>query len=281
MVGGGKLGARCAALLVERGFDVTVARRNATASTLPSMSVDVREPDTLTVLEQCDWTLVVIALTADEFSESAYQATYVEGVGNVLAELERGGQGQLGPLVLFVSSTSIYGQQQGEWVDESSEILPGGFSGRAMQAAEQRLRESPLPTCSLRLGGIYGGGANRLLQRAASGLLLPKEPVRYSNRIHVDDAAAAMIFVAQAHGGGSQLASCYNVVDDNPAPLHEVELWLAQQQGVGKEAVSEDASGGRAGSKRCSNAALKALGFQLRYPDYKSGYSAILASAES
>lgn len=79
----------------------------------------------------------------------------------------------------------------------------------------------------------------------------------------------------QADAAGVPLADCYLGVDDEPAPLHEVVSWLREQLGVGH--WSDEQRVRRAGSKRCSNARARALGWAPQYPSYREGYAAILA----
>jgi nucleoside-diphosphate-sugar epimerase len=107
------------------------------------------------------------------------------------------------------------------------------------------------------------------------GYKVTSEPPLYGNRIHVDDAAGLLAFLLQADARGVALDDCYLGVDDEPAPLHEVVAWLREQLGVSHWA--EQATVRRAGSKRCSNARARALGWVPQYPSYREGYRAILA----
>ena len=92
-------------------------------------------------------------------------------------------------------------------------------------------------------------------------------------------AAGLLAFLLQADAAGTLLADCYLGVDDAPAPLHEVVGWLREQLGVSHWA--EQSSVRRAGSKRCSNARARALGWVPQYPSYREGYAAVLADAQS
>ena len=103
----------------------------------------------------------------------------------------------------------------------------------------------------------------------------PGEESADDNGIHADDAGGLLAYLLEAHQHGKTLEDCYIGVDDAPAPLSEVVNWLREQLGVTE--WSEEASVRRAGSKRCSNARAKALGWEPRYPSYREGYAAILA----
>jgi nucleoside-diphosphate-sugar epimerase len=104
------------------------------------------------------------------------------------------------------------------------------------------------------------------------------EPPLFANRIHRDDAAGLLAYLLQADAQGRVLDDCYLGVDDEPAALHEVVAWLREQLGVGNWA--EQALGRRAGSKRCSNARARALGWRPEYPSYREGYAALLTQGQ-
>jgi nucleoside-diphosphate-sugar epimerase len=106
-----------------------------------------------------------------------------------------------------------------------------------------------------------------------SGLRVERDPPQYSNRIHRDDAAALLACLLQTDLNGGALEDCYLGVDDDPAPLHEVVDWLRERLGVTQWA--EQAMTRRAGSKRCSNARARALGWVPQYPSYRNGYASI------
>ena len=126
----------------------------------------------------------------------------------------------------------------------------------------------------VRLTGIYGPGREWLLGQVRQGYRVATEPPLYGNRIHADDAAGLLAYLLQADALGVALDDCYIGVDDEPAPLHEVVAWLREQLGVSHWAAESTVR--RAGSKRCSNARAKALGWTPRYASYREGYSAIL-----
>lgn len=216
---------------------------------------------------------LVYCAAATERDEAGYRAAYVEGLRRVLGWLAQ--HGQKPKRVLFVSSTGVYGQLQGEWVDEASPAAADSYSGRIMREAEQVALHSGLEASVVRLTGLYGPGREWLLGQVRQGYRVASEPPLYGNRIHVDDAAGLLAFLLQADARGVALQDCYIGVDDEPAPLHEVVAWLRQQLAI--EHWSETATVRRAGSKRCSNARAKALGWQPQYPSYREGYRAILA----
>lgn len=216
---------------------------------------------------------LVYCAAASEHDEAGYRAAYVDGLRHVLGWLAQ--QGQRPKRLLFVSSSGVYGQQLGEWIDETSPAEAESYSGRIMREAEQLALHCGLPASVVRLTGIYGPGREWLLKQVRQGYRVVSEPPLYGNRIHVDDAAGLLAYLLQADAGGVLLEDCYIGVDNQPAPLHEVVAWLREQLDVSH--WSEQSTVRRSGSKRCSNARARALGWAPHYPSYREGYRAILA----
>ncbi len=217
-----------------------------------------------------------MTITADSFNPVAYEESYVEGLRNVLSALAQQSEP---PLVLFASSTSVYGQNDGSWVDESSETLPAGFSGKTMLRAEALLHDYPGDATAIRFGGIYGRSAGRLVQRLNDGQIYPAAPVLYSNRIHYRDCASIFTHLIQ-HASTQQLSDCYLAVDHQPTPLHEVMRWLAIRMGLDIQTLEETAASTRGGNKRCRNARLVATGFRFAYPDFTAGFTPLVPASE-
>ncbi len=215
---------------------------------------------------------LVYCAAATDHDEAGYRAAYVDGLRRVLTWLEQ--YSQRPKRLLFVSSSGVYGQQLGEWVDEQSPAEADSYSGRIMREAEQLALNSGLPASLVRLTGLYGPGREWLLKQVRQGYRVVSEPPLYGNRIHVDDAAGLLAYLLQADARGVALDDCYIGVDDQPAPLHEVVAWLREQLEISH--WSDDSTVRRSGSKRCSNARARALGWTPQYPSYREGYLAIL-----
>ncbi len=232
-----------------------------------------------------DTTAVVVAVAADSPSEAAYRTAYVDGLAHVLDALER--DGVTPRRVLFVSSTAVYGDAGGGWVDESTTPAPGGFSGRILREAEDLLHErlpgngshvsSGTTGIVLRLGGIYGPGRTLLIDQVRSGSATVPDVPRWTNRIHRDDAAAAIVHLMTME---SMPAPAYVGVDNHPAELGDVLRFLAAELGLPEPATAPagDARGddARGGNKRCSNALLRSTGFQFTFPSFREGYREVL-----
>ena len=222
-----------------------------------------------------DTTAVVIAVAADASTEEAYRSAYLDGVAHVLDALDRD---RVTPeRVLFVSSTAVYGDAGGGWVNENTTPEPGGFSGRIMREAEEhllkRLHGTGTTPVVLRLGGIYGPGRTRLIDQVRTGAAVIPDQPRYTNRIHRDDAAGAIVHLCTMNAVPSP---AYLGVDNDPAELGDVLRFLAAELGL--DVPPTDSLGsGRGGNKRCSNALLRDTGFSFKYPSFREGYRDILA----
>ena len=274
IAGCGDVGSRLASQLLAAGWEVHGLRRNV--SRLPEgvigIAGDLFEKDCPDTWPIGGVDYLVYCAAATDHDEAGYRKAYVEGLQHVLEWLDD--YGQQPKQLVFVSSSSVYGQQNGEWVDETSPTQALGYSGQVMLEAEQVAFDSGIPATTVRLTGIYGPGREWLLSQVRQGYRVAVEPPLYGNRIHVDDAAGLLAFLLQHVEQGGSLDKVYIGVDDAPAPLAEVVGWLREYLGVTEWA--EDASVRRAGSKQCSNARAKALGWTPAYPSYREGYAAIL-----
>jgi nucleoside-diphosphate-sugar epimerase len=287
IAGCGDVGAALGQALNTTGHQVWGLKRDPVdlPSGIQPIAADLTDPKTLTTLPP-DLDFVVYSAAASGFSEAQYQAAYVIGVNRLLEALRQAGQQP--KRLLLTSSTSVYAQHRGEWVDEDSPAEAEGFSGRCIRQGEHQMWNSGWPAVAVRFGGIYGPGRTRLIDSVRDGAApCPEGPPIYTNRIHRDDCARVLEHLLQL----SEPNKLYIAVDDDPAPLNEVLDWLAFQLGApkprrvaqppskpGAEARRDPATRMRA-SKRCRNNRLRATGFQFHYPSYRDGYAALLESS--
>jgi nucleoside-diphosphate-sugar epimerase len=215
---------------------------------------------------------LVITLTPSDHSDQAYALGYVETMGTLLPVLQDRPPG----LVMFISSTSVYHQSDGGWVDEDSPATPDSFQGRRLLEAEDLLRASGLPHTTLRCAGIYGPGRDFLLRQVRAGKGGSGD---FTNRIHVRDAAGVIAHLLGRQFAGQGMEPLYLVCDSCPVPGIEVRRWLAAQLGVAPDSLQPGVSE-RGGNKRCSNRRLLASGYHLLYPSFRDGYGALLEAGE-
>lgn len=275
VAGCGDIGCRLAQRLLAEGWTVHGFRRDI--SQLPKGIAAVAGDLFAAQLPQ-DWPrhdldYLVYCATPSQRDEAGYRMAYVQGLKHVLSWLSQCGQRP--KRIIFVSSTGVYGQADGEWVDETSATQPRAFTGQIMLEAEREALNSGFPATVVRLAGIYGPGRNDLSNRIRQGQSVRIDPPLYANRIHADDAAGLVAHLLQADARGVALDDCYLGVDDEPAALAEVVTWIREYLGITE--WSSEASVQRVGSKRCSNARARASGWEPVYPDYRAGYAALLS----
>lgn len=279
VIGCGYLGRRVAEKWIEQEHQVwALTRSPGHADDLRRAGIhpvigDVTVPETLAALPDAE--TVVYAVGYDRDSGKSRREIYVDGLANVLNEIApRVGR------FLYISSTSVYGQSGGEWVDESSPCEPARSNGQVCLEAEHLVRGA-FPAAQdpgqrgatvLRLSGLYGPG--RLLRRIASlraAEVLPGHPESYLNLIHVDDAVQSVLACEDRGRPGA----IYLVSDDRPIRRREYYGTLASLVGAPPPRFAEnDQPEGTARSlnKRCANGRIREeLGVSLRFPTIESG----------
>lgn len=271
IVGLGDMGSRLALRLAALGHEVHGLRRSA--ASLPGVFThqgDVTEPASLRLPLALDYVFVI--LTPGESSDEAYRRTFVDGLGNVLAALDGQGLKRL----FFVSSTGVYGQEDGAWVDEASVAEAGGFSGRRLLEAEKLLVLQNVPYTVLRFAGIYGPGRLRLLRWVQEGRPVQAEPPSWTNRIHIEDCVGLLAFLLARDMQGERLDTLYIGVDDEPVAQHDVLDWLAGILGL--PPVQHERRPGAPQNKRLCNRRSRELGYRYSYPGFREGYGVVIRS---
>ena len=268
ILGCGYVGSALARFWRDQGHMVTGTTTNpdrATQLAEVTSQVKVMKGDDYEAVESLvqgqDTVVVSIAPLGNQMAdEAAYEHTYLDTAKNLVAALE---QAPTVKQIVYLSSCSVYGDRQGEWVDETASVTPLEHRSQVIWEAEQLfLQASHVRTCVLRLGGIYGPGRDFVSMFAGlAGNTLPGKGDRFVNWIHRDDIVEAIEFAR-----ANQLDGIYNLVDDSQLTVREqVELVCRQYR---LPPVHWDVSqlGYRRKSLRVSNDKLKSAGYQLVYP---------------
>ena len=270
IAGCGFVGVRLAQDLRSEGDEVWCLSRSQ--PDLPPGShwvcADLTRPETLRSALPKELTHLVYAASAGRSSDAQYEAVYVHGLANLLNAADLSQVRRL----LFVSSTTVYHQNDGSWVDETSPTLPAHFAGIRTLQAERLAWGASVPATVLRCAGIYGPGRTRLIDSVTSGsAAFDRAHPHYTNRIHRDDVAGALRHLMSVNDP----QPLYLGVDHEPAPLEEVLRFLAVKLGVAlPESVPLAAP--RAGNKRCRGDKLRESGYAFHYPTYREGYAEML-----
>ncbi|MBL8578164.1 MAG: SDR family oxidoreductase [Mesorhizobium sp.] len=182
----------------------------------------------------------------------------------------------------YLSTVGVYGNYDGNWVDETAECRPVSRRSVLRVEAEQQWlavgEAAGIPVAVLRLSGIYGPGRNAFVNLTNGTAKRLIKPGQVFNRIHAADIAGALWLLS-----ASDLGGIFNVTDDLPAPPQDVVAYAAALMGVEPPSevpfdaaqLSPMARSFYGENKRVSNAAIKAVGYRFRYPDYRSAFDAM------
>ena len=275
IVGCGYVGLPLGEILARRGHEVHAVRRTAIAlagienTGLRPHATDITRREQLDSLPgPFDW--VINTVSSSRGNTAAHRAVFVDGTRHLLDWLN----GSATRLV-FTSSTSVYEQTNGAWVDEESLDEPEGDTGQNLALAEELFLESSQGATILRVAGIYGPGRGYLYRQ-----FLKDEAVmdgeRWLNMIHRDDVINAILCAMKNE------PSIYNVTDDEPVTQRKFFAWLAEllNKPMPPSGTPASSSKRKRTNKRVANGRLKALGWTLRYPTFREGYS-VLHAVES
>jgi len=267
IAGCGDVGSILAEMLLRDGHTVYGLKRDT--SSLPAgvnaIRADLTKPSTLTNLPQ-DIDQLVFMPTPGSRDQVAYEAVFVEGLRHLWAALAKEPE-----RTVLVSSTAVFGQSDGSVVTEESVPAPSRFNGKVLLEMERLGYALSDSLMVARISGIYGPGREGMIRLAATDSLEAQQtPPYFTNRIHINDAAAALMHLLLM----DKPQAMYLLTDDLPVARYEVLSWLAGEMGKPspKGLVDEQASRG----KRVENRRLRDSGFRFTYPDYRAGYSSVL-----
>jgi nucleoside-diphosphate-sugar epimerase len=281
VIGCGYLGHRVAERWRRQGHEVFVVTRSReralrfVADGLTPVVADVMRLNTLLGLPVAD--TVLYSVGYDSAQGHSIEEVYLLGLMNALNALSPA-TGR----VIYVSSTGVYGDADGEWVDEETPCQPDRAGGRACLSAEDALLAHPLGKNSiiLRMAGIYGPGRIPRKDSFESGRPMAVVPSNWLNLIHVDDAASVVLAAEKA----PQAPRTYVVSDGTPVERGDYYTELARLLGapVPKFLTADQTWPGPvrgSNNKRINTARMKAeLEVRMSYPSYHEGLESITAS---
>jgi nucleoside-diphosphate-sugar epimerase len=284
IVGCGYVGLPLGAELAKQGHAVFGLRRSPQAGPelnqagIQLLTGDITQPEQLAALPgHYDW--VVNCVASSGGGSEQYQSLYLQGTRNLITWLSPAPPRKY----LYTSSTSVYGQNDGSLVDETSPTEPSAATSRVLVETEgellQAARQNAFPAVILRLAGIYGPGRGYWFKQFLQGTAtIEGRGDRILNMIHRDDVIGAII-AGLEHGRPGEV---YNAVDDEPVLQRTFFRWLADTLGKPlPPSVPEDPEALRKRgltTKRISNQRLKAkLGYLFKFHTFREGYAAEIA----
>lgn len=215
---------------------------------------------------------VVYCPSSDAKDTASYQKVYDHGANHVLSILE---QRALKPRFIYVSSTRVYEQNHGEWVDETADCAGKDPFARLILAGEQRVLQSPLNHMVIRFSGLYGPNRHYLLDALQNENVKLCHSLKFSNRIHVHDAARVLYHVMRIKYN----ERIYIASDCEPTPINTIVAWLSATTGIPLPDMKHDDSpepdDGRS-NKKLNNARLLHTGFRFDFANYRQGFKHIL-----
>jgi nucleoside-diphosphate-sugar epimerase len=241
----------------------------------------VRSAESAEALKRYDFEKVVVGSVADEAlwdglgdydgvihgassgrgGAEAYREVFLEGARRMV---ER----QKVARKLFISSTSVYGQTEGEIVTEELGAEPATETGKILREAEEVALAGG--AIVVRSAGIYGPGRGVLFEKLRRGeAVIEGDGARWMNQIHRDDLVSALAFLWERGESGE----IYNASDNEPVRARDFYAWGSEFLGVAMPpsgAVKLERKRGVT-SKRVSNAKLRGLGWAARFPSFRDG----------
>ncbi|MFB6112501.1 MAG: NAD-dependent epimerase/dehydratase family protein [Halodesulfurarchaeum sp.] len=249
-----------------------------------AVQADLTDSDSLSGIPDVD--VLVFAASAGRGTDAA-RSVYVDGMRTVVDHF--GARDSVPDRLVYTSSTGVYGDFDGEWVDESTPIEPTTERQQLLLDAEalalDRTASVGMSGTVVRFGGLYGPGRYRLDRYLES-------PVTEGvlNLTHRADAAGAIEFLLETGRGGGEIVIA---VDEEPVEKTELVRWLAREHGtdpptvqtpretIAERDLDEAAAHRLRANKRCSSAKLRTMGYEFQYPTYRDGFKPAIESSPS
>lgn len=270
ILGCGDIGTRVGLSMKEAGWRVSAARRDTgkLSEDFDRYQLDLTDPDSMAALPVREVDYILITPTPPSYDPEGYHRGFTEAATLLAAQPWLSACRR----VIWVSSTRVYREAAGGWVDEHSPLNVSEPQARAMVAAEAVIRRARTTTV-IRPAGVYGDPHGMLIRRVLSGQGGAAGSA-FGNRIHREDLARLITHCLHLDEQGQAVPPTLVAADEDTTPTHEVERWLAQKLGVTLSEAPQQAIS-RA-NRQCRSALLKEIGFTLTYPSWREGYAAAI-----
>ena len=274
VIGCGKLGQKLGLLAKKTPLDLLgFKRKKITSTNIRIEQQDIFDKSFFDKVKIHSPDFILYSLSADEQSEKSYRRNYIEGLKQVIKSIKYINNFQH---LFFVSSTSVYGDNNDQFIDEFSETSPKNFRGTILLEAENLLNTVKFNSTVLRLSGIYGSGRNYMIKLSQDLESWPKVD-RWTNRINEDDAANFIIFLLNQCLQGEIPEKLYLLTDKESVTLFRLLNWIRQNLNLkNKINITSDPILG----KRLRSSIIPSLKFEYKYPTYKQGYKELIQEAK-
>ena len=275
ILGCGDIGTRVGLALAGAGWSVTAARRapEKLPDAFERLRIDMTQPETFEGLGQSQPDYVLATPTPQTFDAAGYRAGFLSaaqhlGAQRWLKDCRR---------VFWVSSTRVYREAAGGWVDEDAALNTQEPEAAAMVSAEACVRRCATASI-IRPAGVYGNPDGMLVRKVLSGR--GSAPgASFGNRIHRDDLSQLLVHCLLRDARGESVPPTILACDNDATPTYVIERWLAQQWGV--SLVEETVSRRPRTHRRCRTRTLEKLGFELAYPTWREGYAQVVSARDT
>jgi nucleoside-diphosphate-sugar epimerase len=267
IAGCGYVGAAAADLFQAAGWEVEGWTHSAESAAklaekpFPVRAVDIAVRGAVEAATASRFDAVIHCASSGGGGAESYRRIYLEGARNLLTVLRPN-------TFLYTSSTSVYAQTGGEWIDEESPAEPAHETGRILRETEEFVRQNGGMVA--RLAGIYGPGRSALLRKfLAAEARIEEGGTRYVNQAHRDDIAPALLQLVTTPNE----SEIFNVVDNEPRTQQEAYAWLAAKLNRPLPPTAPRAGTRKRGAsnKRVSNRKLRSLGWEAMFPTFEVG----------
>lgn len=277
IIGCGYVGEALGQRLIALGHDVTGIRRSSEHNDrlaklgIRPVNLDITDETEFEKKLDGQYDRIVLAASSSRGGKEAYRKVYGLGSKHVAQWLKTASAQS----VVLISSTSVYGQTNGEWVSENNADTAQNITTNILLEAEQNILDAGPAVAILRSSGIYGPGRGHLFLQFMNGTAaIEGDGKRFLNMVHLDDLVEATILALEPAGR----RGIYNITDDEPVTQLNFFKWLSETTGrplppFGPEPTPSTRKR-RITNKRVSNKLFKeTFGFKYKYPAFREGFT--------
>jgi nucleoside-diphosphate-sugar epimerase len=290
ILGCGAVATRTGIILQKQGWQVHAIKRSPESlpSTFATTAMDIHQLDINFFADQPVFDAIIYSVTPDSRDTDDYRNAYVDGVSHILDILKQQ-HSAVPKFWLHFSSSRVWGEDDGSVVNENTAASASSGAAKSLIEGESLIQQSSLAHCILRFSGIYGKTESSLSKRlhawADSELNTTAARQKWSNRIHVEDAAGFAAFILQRQFTTGTSYSLYAVTDNEPTQAIELQHWarnILSKTPLKSTSLFEvlttdtpESNSFQGRHKRIDNTRLSKSGYQLIYPNLSTGYAQI------